>query len=165
MGPAGGVTRVGIRRRGDEAVLRFEYDRDVVEAVKGLPERRFDPTAKEWVVPVQYYLDAAVAVESVGAEVDLGPQLQDLAERGETPSAPRPTVSVRRSGAQYVVRFGYRPDLVQAIKGIPGRTFDPSAKAWFVPAEAPETLEFIVDAMEAAGARVEVEGVPASPPE
>ncbi|MFQ5909006.1 MAG: hypothetical protein ACE5JE_09335, partial [Thermoplasmata archaeon] len=33
------------------------------------------------------------------------------------------------------VRFEYEPTLVRAIKKVPGRIFDPVARAWLVPVE------------------------------
>lgn len=138
-------------------MVRFDYDPALVAAVKGLPHRRFDAATKEWVVPVRYYLDAAVALEGAGATVTFDAELARWSEEGKVPPAQRPRASVGRTGGHFVVRFPYEPKLVAAVKGIPGRTFDPSAKAWFVPAEAPRMLEVIVDTLEAAGAEVDVE--------
>lgn len=146
-----------MRRRGDEAVLRFEYDRGLVAAVKALPRRRFDPETKEWVLPLHHYLDAARALEAMGAQVELDPELEALTEEGAVPPPPRPRAAVTRAGGHYMVRFEYRPALVRAVRQIPGRTFDPSSKAWFVPIEEAElTLRAIVEALEEVGCVVDL---------
>ncbi|MCW0484092.1 SNF2-related protein [Gaoshiqia sediminis] len=41
----------------------------------------------------------------------------------------------------YVVSFAYRPHLVNLIKQIPGRTFNPTSKAWIVPGASKPHLE------------------------
>jgi SWI/SNF-related matrix-associated actin-dependent regulator 1 of chromatin subfamily A len=45
------------------------------------------------------------------------------------------------SRGNYLVHFSYRPILVNRIKEIPGRSFDPKTKAWIVPAGSREALD------------------------
>ncbi|MFQ5920149.1 MAG: hypothetical protein ACE5I4_08945 [Thermoplasmata archaeon] len=129
------MTRVSMRRRGNEAVLSFDYDRFLVKAVKSIDRRRYDPMTKEWTVPLHYYADAVATLEAVGAEVEMDPELTDLHERAVVPPRARPEVTVERAGTQYVVRFDYDRSLVRAVKKVPGRTFDSVARAWLVPVE------------------------------
>ncbi len=129
------MTRVTMRRRGDEAVLSFDYDRFLVRAVKTLDRRRYDPMTKEWTIPIHYYADALATLEAVGAGVEMDPELADLHERAVVPPKARPDVSVERAGDQYIVRFEYERSLVRAIRKVPGRTFDSVARAWLVPVE------------------------------
>ncbi|MEE9592012.1 MAG: hypothetical protein V3W28_00335 [Thermoplasmata archaeon] len=129
------MTRVSMRRRGNEAVLSFDYDRFLVKAVTTLDRRRYDPMTKEWTVPLHYYADAVATLEAVGAEVKMDPELADLHERAVVPPKARPEVKVERAGGQYIIRFEYERSLVQAIKKVPGRTFDSVARAWLVPVE------------------------------
>ncbi|MDX1534990.1 MAG: hypothetical protein R3291_05165 [Thermoplasmata archaeon] len=129
------MTRVSMRRRGKEAVLSFDYDRFLVRAVKNLDQRRYDPTTKEWTVPIHYYADALATLEALGAEVEMDPELADLHERAEVPPKAAPEVSVEQAGDRYVVRFEYDRSLVRAIKKVPGRSFDSVARAWLVPVE------------------------------
>ncbi|MFQ6012798.1 MAG: hypothetical protein ACE5LS_04060 [Thermoplasmata archaeon] len=129
------MTRVSMRRRGDEAVLSFEYDRFLVKAVKSMDRRRYDPVTKEWSVPLHYYADAVATLEAVGAEVEMDSELMDLHARAVVPPEAPHRVSVERAGDQYVVRFEYDSSLVQAIKKVPGRTFDSVARAWLIPME------------------------------
>lgn len=45
------------------------------------------------------------------------------------------------SRGNYLVNFSYRPILVNRIKEIPGRSFDPRSKAWVIPATSREALD------------------------
>ncbi len=124
-----------MRRRGDEAVLSFDYDLLLVRAVKTLDRRRYDPMTKEWTIPIHYYADALATLEAEGAEVEMDEELADMHERAVVPPEARPQITVEQSGDQYLIRFEYNRSLVQAIKKVPGRTFDAVARAWLVPVE------------------------------
>jgi exodeoxyribonuclease VII large subunit len=50
------------------------------------------------------------------------------------------SVELDRDGANLCIRFPYRPDLVAAVKDIPGRRWDPKDKVWRVPAAQVETV-------------------------
>ncbi|MBM3962058.1 MAG: exodeoxyribonuclease VII large subunit [Planctomycetes bacterium] len=50
------------------------------------------------------------------------------------------SVELDRDGANLCIRFPYRPDLVAAVKDIPGRRWDPKDKVWRVPATQVETV-------------------------
>ena len=149
MGP------VTMRRRGDEAVLSFDYDRFLVRAVKTLDRRRYDPMTKEWTIPIHYYADALATLEAVGAEVAMDEELADMHERADVPPEARPRVTVERTGDQYLIRFEYNRSLVQAIKKVPGRTFDGVARAWLVPVEE-GALENLLATLDEADCIVEV---------
>ncbi len=149
------MTRVTMRRRGDEAVLNFDYDRFLVRAVKTLDRRRYDPMTKEWTIPIHYYADALATLEAAGAEVEMDEELEDMHQRAVLPPEARPQVTVERSGDQYVIRFEYNRSLVHAIKTVPGRTFDGVARAWLVPVEE-GALENLVATFAEAECTVEV---------
>lgn len=147
-----------MRRLGEEAVIRFDYDRALVRAVKGLERRRFDARTKEWVVPLYLYADALARLEAAGGEVELDDDLQTMLAGGLQPRPPEPEVHVGRTGGNYIIRFEYEPRLVKAVKEIPGRTFDPSAKAWFVPIQDEVgTLGEVLRPFEAAGCTIHLD--------
>lgn len=138
-----------MRRRGDEVVLSFEYDKSLVATIKGLPQRRFDPSTKEWVLPLHLYMDAAALLEAVGAHVEMDQELRILYDEGQIPRPKKPEVAISRCGEEYVVQFDYDAALVKAARKVPGRTFDPSAKAWFVPIDdEEETLRLLLSSFE-----------------
>lgn len=136
-------------------VLRFEYDKALVAAVKELPKRSFDPQSKEWVVPLHLYLDVAARLEAAGADVEFDDELRLMYEKSWVPPARQQEVTVGRTQGEYIVRFEYDPTLVEAAKGLPGRTFDASSKAWFVPIEDEEgTLRTVVKSFESLNCKV-----------
>lgn len=57
------------------------------------------------------------------------------ARRAAAPAQPT-GIEIARAGASLRVRFAYDPALVETMKGLPGRRFDPGTKAWLVPASA-----------------------------
>ncbi len=147
-----------MRRRGDEAVIQFDYDKSLVAAVKGLPKRSFDPQTKEWVVPLHLYLDAVARLQAVGADVRLDEELQVMYDEALLPPPKKPEVIISRCGDEYMVQFEYDPVLVKAAKGIPGRSFDPSSKAWFVPIDNErETLRNVLQTFELVDCTIRLE--------
>ncbi len=138
-----------MRRRGDEVVIQFEYAKGLVKAVKSLDKRSFDSFSKEWVVPIHLYMDAMARFEAVGAHVELDDELASMYDKTLVPPPRKPEVTISRVGEDYVVQFDYDPELVKAAKRIPGRTFDPSSKAWFIPIEDEfETLSNVAKTFE-----------------
>ncbi len=147
-----------MRRRGDEVVIGFDYDRALVKAVKSLDRRTFDAFAKEWVIPLHLYMDAVARFEGVGASVEMDEALSAMYSKALLPPPKKPEVAIRRVGDEYVVQFEYDPKLVKAAKRIPGRTFDPASKAWLVPIEDDEkTLRNIVQALELVECSIQLE--------
>lgn len=152
------MTRVEMRRRGDDAILRFEYDPSLVKTVKGLEKRTFDAMAKEWVIPLHLYLDAAARLEAVGAEVLFDEELTTLRNREIVPPPKKPEVTISRVGEEYIVQFEYDANLVRATKGLPKRSFDPASKAWSIPIGDEEgTLRQLIWTYEGLGSSVRLE--------
>lgn len=147
-----------MRKRGDEVVIQFEYDKSLVKAIKSLGKRRFDSFSKEWVVPLHLYIDALAQLEAVGADIELDSDLTSMYNDALLPPPKKPEVTIGRVGDDYVVQFDYDPEMVKAVKGIPGRTFDPSSKAWFIPIEAEEeTLSNVLKSFELLECSIRVE--------
>lgn len=138
--------------------MSFEYDRSLVKTVKSLERRTFDPFSKEWVIPVHLYRDAIARFEALGADVELDAGLATLQDEGEISLPQKPEVVISQVGDDYVVQFEYDPDLVTAAKRLPGRTFDPASKAWFIPIqEETRTLRDVLGAFEPHNCTVRLE--------
>ncbi|MFB6375293.1 MAG: exodeoxyribonuclease VII large subunit, partial [Bradymonadaceae bacterium] len=52
--PNGLMRRIDIEDDSERLRIEFPYDRSLVQTVKTLPERRFDPDTKDWYVPFQH---------------------------------------------------------------------------------------------------------------
>ena len=121
--------RFGTDRRGRETlVLSFDYDRELVDAVRRLPERRFDWDAREWIVPRAP--GAAAGVEDLlvrhprlDVEADVANWLAEAARwRAEVADAPGATVDVAVD-PEGIERFelivGARLDLAAEFRSLP----------------------------------------------
>ena len=53
------------------------------------------------------------------------------------------TVTIKAEGKLAAVSFPYDPSLVDAIKAVPGRRWDPATKRWLVPVGSPELASFV----------------------
>ena len=71
--------RIDLDERGFDLLIRFDYDRRLVEAVRQLPGRRFDPRAKLWTVPVKHVDVVVDALVPHG--FTLAPEVSGLAKQ------------------------------------------------------------------------------------
>lgn len=121
---------------GHHATVRFGYDQDLIAGVRTLPGARWNPQNKSWFVPVT-------------------PVLEDWAKNngfkvarlnGSTPApVDRPKGRVTTSGPSIVIRFtDFHPELVDKVKRIPGRQWDPARTAWVIPQEMVRAVRRLV---------------------
>lgn len=57
-------------------------------------------------------------------------------------------ITLTREGDRIALRFPYDAGLVAAVKGVPGRRWDPDRKVWTVPADAAEPLARVLTGQE-----------------
>lgn len=100
--------RIDLDERGRDLLIRFDYDKRLVEAVRQLPGRRFDPRARLWAVPAKH-VDAVVGA-LLPHGFTLAPEVSGLAKPAEralpfaTPTTmpttmPAPPRPARETGA------------------------------------------------------------------
>lgn len=69
--------------------VRFDYDRAIVEIIRGLPGRRWDKQAREWLIPAVYLDMVQEALDGFGFSLTPAAQrLSDGDTEPETPSHP-----------------------------------------------------------------------------
>ena len=61
-----------VARDGDRLYIRFDYDRRLVDLVKGLPDRKFHPGERYWTVPAQHVVAVVELLKSEGFQFDEG---------------------------------------------------------------------------------------------
>ena len=98
-----------------------------------------------WLLPVGER--AAILKRYPGAEVDVAVMKLD-----EHLAAPKPaqsaSVTIRRLNGDLLVSFQYDPKLVEKVKSLAERKFDPETKNWKVPSRLlPELLKLFPDAL------------------
>jgi hypothetical protein len=124
---------VRISRKGGEVAVQFDYDPKLVEVAKSFPKRRFDPQAKEWLVPLYLYKDVVGQFENETCVVIVDEEIEQFLLEGKEFEREDPEVFIRRVGNDYMVSFEYDPSLVREIKSLEERKFDPGSKGWFIP--------------------------------
>lgn len=124
---------VRISRKGGEVAVQFDYDPKLVEVAKSFPKRRFDPQAKEWLVPLYLYKDVVGQFENETCVVIVDEEIERFLLEGKEFEREDPEVFIRRVGNDYMVSFEYDPSLVREIKSLEERKFDPGSKGWFIP--------------------------------
>ena len=122
--------------RDDSFVFVFDYDPDIIDAVKKLPRRSFDAATKRWSVPVtprsippvaafarHYDFDASEAAKQVLATLD--------------EMEPLPDKLLRVADGVFVLDFEYHAHIVRSLKRIPGAKFVREPEPlWRVPVTA-----------------------------
>jgi hypothetical protein len=145
---------ITVTSEGDRLLVRFRYHAELVRRVRQVPGRRWDPVAKAWVIPAASAgaLEAALRGEPLpeaSAGAAPAPEVRQAAAALVGGAAAgtegrAPTIgTVSRDADRFVVRFPYDPELVRRIRQVPGRRWDPVAKAWTVPAN-PRSAEALV---------------------
>ena len=113
-------------------VIRFPYSADLVELVKTIEGRRYDPATKSWTVPLGRSAEVANLVSQHSFVAT------DAARKGlANPTALRPVVSgsagVTRVDDTFFIKFPYDKAKVEAVKAIDGRRWNPDDKMWSAP--------------------------------
>jgi SWI/SNF-related matrix-associated actin-dependent regulator of chromatin subfamily A-like protein 1 len=107
----------------------FDYDQTLVAAIRTVPGRRFDSTAKGWVIPTQYIAQAIDALERAGANAAA---LRELVPGGyRKPDDLRIKVALEITGE--TARFPglpYDQTVVEGFRAIPSSRFDREKKSW-----------------------------------
>lgn len=56
---------------GDTLILSFPYNEKIINIIRGLPSRRYDPESKHWTVPARFAQEVWAALGCLGFELDL----------------------------------------------------------------------------------------------
>src|SRR3990167_2778355 len=114
--------RVELTKAGIE--ISFQYRAYLVDAVKKLPVRRWNPEDKVWMVPATAEHARYVMAFAERENFHCDPRIFALAEgNGETFKALPSSRTVTIDNDQAWVRFPVDRDLGDAIKRIPGRSW------------------------------------------
>lgn len=128
-------------------IFTFAYDAELVAAIRGLPAAHWNPTQRQW--ELARSPQAAVFATTCGFTPADEQTAAALAHDAATPVPPPPPQlpPVRyetKNGARViVVEFAYTPDLVNAVKALPGARYDSRLRHWSLPAsEADHAVGF-----------------------
>jgi hypothetical protein len=123
--------------RGNEIVLRFDYNPTIVDAVRMVPSRRWDSDRKEWLVAKE----AVAIIRRIAQEhnLDMSQEVQDLPDLEISGTGVMVTVHDK----MFALSFPYDSQTISQVRQMPGATWSPSKRAWLVPIESSdEVLKF-----------------------
>lgn len=122
--------------------LTFPYDSDFIEAIKELPEKYFDDSTKEWLIPAYSLIDL---MQEVGEDnVELDEELVEAIQKSGLPDKEDPKIHVSKTdrtdfgdnGRTLCLTFRYDSDLVGLVRMLSERHYDVDTGEWFIPAYA-----------------------------
>lgn len=120
--------------RGNEIVLRFDYNPTIVDAVRMVPSRRWDSDRKEWLVAKE----AVAIIRRIAQEhnLDMSQEVQDLPDLEISGTGVMVTVHDK----MFALSFPYDSQTISQVRQMPGATWSPSKRAWLVPIEAADEV-------------------------
>jgi hypothetical protein len=105
---------------GNRIAVSFPYDKELVEAVKTLVGRRWEPDGKRWICEPSADL-AKLLNEHMFVIDDFANQILSVAA---------PQNCVTQQGHVLIVKTAYNPPLIEALRQIPSRKWDKSNRQW-----------------------------------
>lgn len=144
--------RIRVHIEGKEYSVVGGQFQDMLAAVKQINGRRFVGALKVWKLPgsaeeIQHQLDLS------GYWLEGGTPVSETAQT-ESPAPARAggdRIRVRLQGHELAVVGGSFGDMLEAVKGVPGRRFDAESKIWEIPGE----VAIIKHLIETAGFQLE----------
>jgi len=155
------IGTVELDPNGYDLILRFSYDKMLVEEIKtDLPRRRWDPGAKAWRVPAKdvdkvyelclkhgFEFAAEVSGLLAGTIIAKEPPKQEPKPKREKAEKPERDETRRAvldpDGAHIQLVFPYDEELVAIVKALPERRWDRKARHWRVPASCEGLAAFL----------------------
>ncbi len=123
---------VGVDFDGEAFIVTFDYDPEIVASVKELPQRKWDPDNKRWLVKDSAQLRSFIKhYYCYVSEQAHGALLSEKKRLGV----------FRQDGPRIVLESQYDPRLVEAIRTITGRKWDQETKRWKFPLTAIKPLK------------------------
>lgn len=118
-------------------IIRFSYDPKIVERVRKIQGRRWNPQRKVWTAPVTSLNGIKEHLPAFSIDPQVEQAFSDAKSRPQQkqdqPSPQKPQARVELDGDRLAIYFSYDPKKVTAVKKIAGRRWDPKAKRWTAP--------------------------------
>lgn len=115
---------------GDELVLDFPYDKNLVAEIKTIKGAKWDKLAKVWRAPM-------TAISQIRDFANANNMVVDVEIlRFDAPEHPNEAFGLKVEGEWVFLGFNYDPVKVRSVKSLPGVTWDAKTMAWKVPMTA-----------------------------
>jgi len=117
--------------------IKFDYNPALLDAIRTIPGRRWEPEWREWIIPKE----AVSLVKQLATQYNIF-LTNDVKRLRDYEIKLNPKVGA--SGENFALRFNYDDELLKTVRQIPGSQWEPLSKAWIVPLESvAEVIEFI----------------------
>lgn|GEM_PF-633196 len=123
-------TKNSISTNGELFIIRCEYDEQLIEQIRGIPNVFWNTQALVWLAPLSSEKQIAKLVQNYGFTISEGVSMPGITSAPITNNNKKITVS--KSG-RLIFDFEYHPEIVAEIKKIPGRLWDVKKKFWSIP--------------------------------
>lgn len=118
-----------VTSNGQVFAIRCEYDEQLLGEIRKINNVQWNPQASMWIAPLQSRDEVAKLVSDFGFTAS--EELNDMNTIQEVVNEEK-TITLSKSG-RLIFAFPYQPDIVAAVKAIPGRLWDVKKKVWTTP--------------------------------
>lgn len=119
---------ISIEIRESDTLLSFRYNETYIETIKAQPSRRWCSEVKHWVVPNNKVISTLLALKEMGADVDNA--ISYFKENVKE-------LKIKKEIVEYIVsedctwmRFKYNKEIIDTVKALPFKKFNPETKSW-----------------------------------
>ena len=124
-------------------VIQTAYDPELVAQIKLLPQRRWDPVKKVWIVNPKYAKDVEKIANTFSIKY-LAPEAEILND--SEIFEPEPEVLISYESYWFSLAFEYDVRLLEKVRAIPRARYSAIMRVWTAPLEsALEVFEFATD--------------------
>ncbi|MFW6130244.1 MAG: SNF2-related protein [Atribacterota bacterium] len=140
-------TDIILEKNKGKIIVKFDYNSDIVDIMRGLPNRKYNPKTKNWNTPATKKNLELLKKKFSGYNVYIDSSVNNIKKertvknKKKENNKPNPTVTLKFDSPKKLkiyeqvikVKFKYNPNYVEAIKELPIRVWDKNNKNWEVP--------------------------------
>jgi hypothetical protein len=115
-------------------IIAFDYDQEILDAIRTIPERRFNADEKTWVVPAKYVM----MVKEIASRYRLF-LTEDVKRLHGEEINPSPIVSAK--GENFTITFNFQNNMVSQIRQMPGSYWVAQERVWVIPVESVQEIK------------------------
>lgn len=126
----GGSARNSVSTNGELFIIRCEYDDQLIDEIRKIPGVSWNSKALVWVAPLSSEAEIGKLVSEY--KFNTSKELNHMNIMQHELIAGERKITTSKSG-RLLLDFPYHPDVVAAVKEIPGRLWDVKKRVWSVP--------------------------------
>lgn len=117
--------------------LGFKYDAQIISIIKSAKNRKYNPAEKTWLVS-NNEIDSILSklqengYDTINALVYVKENMPDIEVTDEVKEVEKLKITIEEKTKNLLVSFPYKAEIVEKIKELKNRKYDPSKKAWII---------------------------------